>query len=56
VFVKSTAAKSHCIVTNSPVNDQQRALTAYWKGIGGIAMLLGTSGAADRFVRASLTT
>lgn len=44
---------SYHVMTNSPVYDQQLALTAYWKGIGGAAMLPGTSRAADRFVRAS---
>ncbi|SNS43623.1 linear amide C-N hydrolase [Sphingopyxis indica] len=44
---------SYHVMTNSPVYDQQLALAAYWNGIGGTAMLPGTSRAADRFVRAS---
>ena len=41
------------VMTNSPVFDQQLALDAYWREIGGSVMLPGTSRAADRFVRAS---
>lgn len=40
-------------MTNSPVFDQQLALNAYWKDIGGTVMLPGTNRAADRFARAS---
>ncbi len=40
-------------MTNSPTYDQQLALNAYWKQIGGTTMLPGTNRAADRFVRAS---
>jgi choloylglycine hydrolase len=40
-------------MTNSPTFDQQLALNAYWKGIGGLAFLPGTNRAADRFARAS---
>ena len=40
-------------MTNSPVYDQQLALDAYWKGIGGLTFLPGTNRAADRFVRTS---
>ena len=40
-------------MTNSPPFDQQLALNAYWKGIGGDVMLPGTIRASDRFVRAS---
>lgn len=40
-------------MTNSPAYDQQLALDAYWKQIGGVIMLPGTNRAADRFVRAS---
>jgi penicillin V acylase-like amidase (Ntn superfamily) len=41
------------VMTNSPLYDQQLALNAYWKAIGGLIMLPGTNRAADRFVRAS---
>jgi penicillin V acylase-like amidase (Ntn superfamily) len=41
------------VMTNSPVYDQQIALDAYWKSIGGTTFLPGTSRAADRFARAS---
>ncbi len=45
--------RQYQVMTNSPVYDQQLALDAYWKQIGGTTMLPGTSRAADRFVRAS---
>lgn len=45
--------KEYIVMTNSPVYDQQLALNAYWKRVGGTAFLPGTSSAADRFVRAS---
>lgn len=45
--------RQHQVMTNSPPYDQQPALTAYWKTIGGTTMLPGTNRAADRFVRAS---
>jgi penicillin V acylase-like amidase (Ntn superfamily) len=41
------------VMTNEPSYDQQLALDAYWKDIGGNAMLPGTARPADRFVRAS---
>jgi penicillin V acylase-like amidase (Ntn superfamily) len=41
------------VMTNSPVYEQQLALTSYWDKIGGNAFLPGTISAADRFVRAS---
>jgi penicillin V acylase-like amidase (Ntn superfamily) len=41
------------VLTNSPTFDQQLALNAYWKEIGGTVMLPGTNRAADRFARAS---
>jgi penicillin V acylase-like amidase (Ntn superfamily) len=41
------------VMTNSPAYDQQLALNAYWKDIGGTVMLPGTNRAADRFARAS---
>ncbi|MGY4712586.1 linear amide C-N hydrolase [Mycolicibacterium sp. CBM1] len=43
----------HKVMTNSPVYDQQIAINAYWKLIGGKNMLPGTISAADRYVRAS---
>ncbi|MGA3302457.1 MAG: linear amide C-N hydrolase [Methylovirgula sp.] len=45
--------KQYTVMTNSPTYDQQLALNAYWKDIGGTVFLPGTSRAADRFVRAS---
>lgn len=45
--------RSFTVMTNSPTFDQQLALNAYWKGIGGTTMLPGTNRAADRFARAS---
>jgi penicillin V acylase-like amidase (Ntn superfamily) len=43
----------YAVMTNEPSFDQQLALDAYWKDIGGAAMLPGTDRPADRFVRAS---
>jgi choloylglycine hydrolase len=45
--------KEFAVMTNSPIYDQQLALNAYWKDIGGLAFLPGTNTAADRFARAS---
>lgn len=45
--------RAYQVMTNSPTFDQQLALSAYWREIGGLAMLPGTNRAADRFVRAS---
>jgi len=45
--------RKYQVMTNSPVFDQQLALNAYWKEIGGTVMLPGTNRAADRFARAS---
>ena len=45
--------KQYRVMTNSPVYDQQLALNAYWKNIGGTVFLPGTSRASDRFARAS---
>lgn len=45
--------REYQVMTNSPVYDQQLALNAYWKQIGGTVMLPGTNRAADRFARAS---
>ncbi len=41
------------VMTNSPAFDQQLALDAYWKDIGGTVVLPGTNRSADRFARAS---
>ncbi|WP_170763519.1 linear amide C-N hydrolase [Ruegeria lacuscaerulensis] len=41
------------VMTNSPIYDEQLALTAYWDQVGGLSMLPGTNRAADRFTRAS---
>ena len=46
-------SRDHRVMTNSPPFDQQLALNAYWRGIGGDVMLPGTIRASDRFVRAS---
>jgi penicillin V acylase-like amidase (Ntn superfamily) len=46
-------SKLYAVMTNEPPFDQQLALNAYWKDIGGAAMLPGTDRPADRFVRAS---
>lgn len=46
-------SRQYQVMTNSPVFDQQLALNAYWKDIGGTVMLPGTNRAADRFARAS---
>ena len=45
--------KQYQVMTNSPSFDQQLALDAYWREIGGLTFLPGTNRAADRFVRAS---
>jgi choloylglycine hydrolase len=46
-------SKQYTVMTNSPSYDQQLALNAYWKSIGGLVFLPGTNRAADRFARAS---
>lgn len=46
-------SKEYTVMTNSPVYDQQLALNAYWKDIGGLTFMPGTNRAADRFVRTS---
>jgi choloylglycine hydrolase len=45
--------RQYQVMTNSPIFDQQWALNAYWKEIGGTVMLPGTNRSADRFARAS---
>lgn len=46
-------SKAYRVVTNSPSYDQQLAIDAYWKRVGGLSFLPGTVNPADRFVRAS---
>lgn len=45
--------KAYQVMTNSPKFDDQLALNAYWKAIGGLTFLPGTNRASDRFARAS---
>ncbi len=45
--------RQYQVMTNSPTFDEQLALNAYWKDIGGTVMLPGTNRSADRFARAS---
>ncbi|WP_246793626.1 linear amide C-N hydrolase [Burkholderia perseverans] len=45
--------RQYQVMTNSPSFDEQLALNAYWKRIGGTVWLPGTNRAADRFARAS---
>jgi choloylglycine hydrolase len=45
--------RRYTVMTNSPPFDDQLALDAYWREIGGDVMLPGTIRASDRFVRAS---
>jgi choloylglycine hydrolase len=45
--------REYQVMTNSPVFDEQLAINAYWKSIGGGTFLPGTISAADRFARAS---
>lgn len=47
--------RKYQVMTNSPTFDEQLALNAYWKKIGGTVMLPGTNRAADRFARASMS-
>jgi len=46
-------SRGYQVMTNSPVFEQQLALNAYWKEIGGTIMLPGTNRASDRFARAA---
>jgi penicillin V acylase-like amidase (Ntn superfamily) len=46
-------SRQYQVMTNSPIFEEQLALNAYWKQIGGTVMLPGTNRAADRFARAS---
>lgn len=45
--------RQYQVMTNSPTFDEQLALNAYWREIGGLTMLPGTNRAADRFARAT---
>lgn len=45
--------RHYTVMTNSPPFDDQLALDAYWREIGGNVMLPGTIRASDRFVRTS---
>ncbi|WP_345777372.1 linear amide C-N hydrolase [Lysobacter sp. MMG2] len=45
--------RQYQVMTNSPIFDEQLALNAYWKQIGGTVMLPGTNRSSDRFARAS---
>lgn len=45
--------RQYQVMTNSPSFDQQLALNAYWKEIGGTVFLPGTNRSSDRFARAS---
>lgn len=45
--------RQYQVMTNEPPMDQQAALNAYWKTIGGQSFLPGTIKPEDRFVRAS---
>lgn len=49
-------SRQYQVVTNSPTYDEQLALNAYWKDIGGTVFLPGTNRSADRFARASFYT
>lgn len=46
-------SRDYQVMTNSPVFEQQLALNAYWRQIGGTVMLPGTNRASDRYARAA---
>ncbi|WP_421695264.1 linear amide C-N hydrolase [Aestuariivirga sp.] len=46
-------SKKYTVMTNSPVFEQQLAISTYWDTVGGSNFLPGTSRAADRFARMS---
>ena len=46
-------SKEYKVMTNSPTYNKQLALSEYWKSIGGLSFLPGTTRAAARFARAS---
>ena len=45
--------RQYNVMTNEPTFDQQLAINAYWKAVGGYNFLPGTNRAADRFARMS---
>ncbi|MBN4665505.1 linear amide C-N hydrolase [Pandoraea nosoerga] len=45
--------RQYQVMTNSPTFDEQLALSAYWRQVGGTTFLPGTNRSADRFARAS---
>jgi choloylglycine hydrolase len=45
-------SREYQVMTNEPVFEEQLAITSYWRQIGGLSFLPGTSRAADRFARA----
>lgn len=45
--------RQYAVMTNSPRYEDQLAIAAYWKSVGGLAFLPGANRAADRFARAS---
>lgn len=45
--------RTYQVMTNSPIFEEQLALAAYWRQIGGTVFLPGTNRSADRFARAS---
>lgn len=49
-------SKEYKTMTNSPIFEQQLAISEYWKLVDGKQMLPGTYRAADRFARASYYT
>ena len=46
-------SNKYTVMTNSPVFDQQLAISTYWNTVGGSNFLPGTSRASDRFARMS---
>ncbi len=46
-------SSKYTVMTNSPVFDQQLAISTYWDSVGGGNFLPGTSRASDRFARMS---
>lgn len=46
-------SSKYTVMTNSPVFDQQLAISTYWDSVGGANFLPGTSRASDRFARMS---
>ncbi|MFN3370290.1 MAG: linear amide C-N hydrolase [Sphingomonadaceae bacterium] len=45
--------RAYKVMTNEPTFPEQLAITSYWRDVGGLTFLPGTSRAADRFARAS---